>query len=193
MIKALILDWGGVLGEDNNRAAARILAEKYCLDKDALRKDFSESEDEYYTVKDNDEFYKRMYDKYGIPSYELKKELNNVPAWNDNFGFIVSLKSRGLKLCILSNQMQLRTEAIRKDNDLSVFDEAFFSSEVGFKKPQMEFFEFVLKRTGLKAIECVFVDDQVINVKAARTLGMNAIQYKNFEQFKKEIFKLIEG
>jgi FMN phosphatase YigB (HAD superfamily) len=42
----------------------------------------------------------------------------------------------------------------------------------------------VLKRSGLKAEECLFVDDLPGNIEAARKLGMNTIRFIGIDDLK---------
>jgi putative hydrolase of the HAD superfamily len=52
------------------------------------------------------------------------------------------------------------------------------------RKPDREIYELTLERLGggLRAEECVFVDDLDVNCATATELGMTAIQYVSAEQ-----------
>ena len=58
----------------------------------------------------------------------------------------------------------------------SFFHHAYYSNEVGFRKPDKEIYEFVLQKENLNATETFFVDDKAENVEAAKALGINAYQ-----------------
>ena len=55
------------------------------------------------------------------------------------------------------------------------------------RKPEIQAYRFVMKKTGLKPNEILFIDDKTRNVKPAKTLGWNVIVYRNFTQIKKEL------
>ena len=58
------------------------------------------------------------------------------------------------------------------------------SAFVGLRKPEPEIYELTLERLGggLRAEECLFVDDFEINCAAARELGMTAVCFETAEQ-----------
>ncbi len=51
------------------------------------------------------------------------------------------------------------------------FNKAWYSNEVGLRKPGAEIFEFALKEENLKAAETLFIDDTLINIETAKKLG----------------------
>jgi putative hydrolase of the HAD superfamily len=57
------------------------------------------------------------------------------------------------------------------------FDRLFFSCHLGVKKPQLEFFERVASELGTSPAALLFIDDQQMNVDAARTAGWSAELY----------------
>ncbi len=185
MIKAIIFDWGGVLGPPGNRVAAKILAEEFGYDEDAIFFTLDTLEDEYSTGPENAEYYINVIKKFKMPIPRLKDVLNNIPPW-EVFDLAKELKQKGYAIYILSNQMKPRTDAIRRDNDLSFFDDVWFSNEIGMKKPDKKVFEFMLSKIGLPAEQCIFIDDNDYNVDAAKELGINVILFKNLKQLKND-------
>lgn len=55
----------------------------------------------------------------------------------------------------------------------SLFKKAYFSHEVGFRKPNPEIFKFVLKENNLNPSETLFVDDSIEHIQSAQQLGIN--------------------
>lgn len=72
-----------------------------------------------------------------------------------------------------------------------LFDEMVFSYQVGMNKPDSKIFELTLKKLGVNADEAVMVDDQQGFCAAAQALGMHAVTYKDFLQFKVEIEQIL--
>lgn len=56
------------------------------------------------------------------------------------------------------------------------FHAAYYSNEVGLRKPDREIYEYVLAKENLNAAETFFVDDKEENVETARLLGLQAYQ-----------------
>ncbi|MDD2725245.1 MAG: HAD family phosphatase [Methylovulum sp.] len=64
------------------------------------------------------------------------------------------------------------------------FHKIYYSCEINLRKPDPEIFEFVLQENGLKPEETVFIDDTLIHVQAAQTVGIHALHLPKGEEFK---------
>lgn len=60
----------------------------------------------------------------------------------------------------------------------SLFDEFFTSSAVGMRKPNLGFYQHVLKSTGIDPQKTIFVDDNLQNVISAGSLGIHGIVFE---------------
>lgn len=66
-----------------------------------------------------------------------------------------------------------RLKAITGGRSLnSYFDRAYYSFEVGLRKPQREIFNLVVENNGLIPAETLFVDDTEENIRMASEIGM---------------------
>ena len=74
-----------------------------------------------------------------------------------------------------------------------MFDAVVISGEVGMRKPEPEIFELALDRIGLRAGECVFVDDMAYNITAAQRAGLAGIVHRTFDQTARELEPLFPG
>lgn len=54
----------------------------------------------------------------------------------------------------------------------SFFTKAYYSQQVGIRKPDIDVFEYILKDAGIKAKETLFIDDSYTNFPNAEKLGM---------------------
>ena len=59
----------------------------------------------------------------------------------------------------------------------SFFEKVYYSHEIGKRKPDVEVYEYILDDNGLQANECLFIDDNLVNVEAARQAGIHAIHH----------------
>ena len=66
-------------------------------------------------------------------------------------------------------------------------DGAIYSAEVKLVKPDPPIYQLALAQLDVHADESVFVDDMLVNVQAAQSLGMKGVQFKNTEQAIAEI------
>ena len=62
-----------------------------------------------------------------------------------------------------------------------------YSSEVRLIKPDPAIYEHTLLGLGVSATEALFVDDREVNIKAARELGIHAIQFRSAAQLRNEL------
>jgi epoxide hydrolase-like predicted phosphatase len=95
------------------------------------------------------------------------------------------------KLAVLSNanigSLQRRIPA----DKLALFDKVIVSAEVGLVKPQPEIFELTAERLGVELNEMVFIDDLVGYVEAATLLGIETVQFKDFDTFKEQLEQIL--
>lgn len=58
------------------------------------------------------------------------------------------------------------------------FDKAFYSCEIGLRKPDAESYQWILDHLGIKADKTLFIDDSIQNVEAAKQVGMQVIHFE---------------
>lgn len=94
------------------------------------------------------------------------------------------------KTAILSNSNKgvLRAK-IGSDNLNQCFDEIVCSAEEGLVKPDPDIYILAADRLSVKPNECVFIDDHLAFVEAARDIGMQAIQYIDQANLVQELAK----
>jgi FMN phosphatase YigB (HAD superfamily) len=73
---------------------------------------------------------------------------------------------------------------------LALFDEFIVSYQVGVLKPNPRIYQEALRRSGLPARACVFVDDRSANVDGAARLGIHAVLFQSPAQLKNDLLRL---
>lgn len=105
--------------------------------------------------------------------------------------YVKKVRSEGIKTCICTNNFPTRINALNKKfNFLSDFDVQVFSYEVGSVKPDLKIFQTLIEISGVFPEEIFYADDKEANVEAAKSLGINAIVFTNFEDFVKSLTQL---
>ena len=91
--------------------------------------------------------------------------------------------------CYALTNMERETYPLRRErfDFLSWFDGTVVSAFEGVAKPDPAIFELLLDRFGLTASDTVFVDDSDANVRAARSLGMQAIEFDSPDQLRRAL------
>jgi 2-haloacid dehalogenase len=67
---------------------------------------------------------------------------------------------------------------------LNLFRDIVVSGDEKLIKPGPEIFQLLLKRNGLQAETCVFIDDGLKNVKGAEAVGMKAIHFTSAQNLR---------
>jgi 2-haloacid dehalogenase len=92
---------------------------------------------------------------------------------------LADLKAAGVPCYALTN-MERETYPLRLERFqfMRWFDGAVVSGFEGVAKPDPAIFKLLLDRFDLEPSETVLVDDSPVNVRAARTAGINAIEFE---------------
>jgi putative hydrolase of the HAD superfamily len=90
--------------------------------------------------------------------------------------------SKRYNLYMLSNTSSLHVKVFEKmylevagEPMQEVFKKIYYSHEIGWHKPDLEAWEYVLNNAHIKAEETLFLDDNIHNIKASQELGFQAI------------------
>ena len=104
----------------------------------------------------------------------------------ENAELLQRLRAGGYQLYLLSNTNEMHIayytkylkQQFGRDLLTELFDHTFYSHEIGYRKPNREAFEYVLKAEKLKPAETLFIDDLEHNVVGARQTGMQAYHHR---------------
>ncbi len=145
---------------------------------------------------DDREFRQSIREMAGKP---LKEE-DIDEAWNamlldvpqQRLDWIMPL-TKQYQLVLLSNTNSLHinrlTEIFKRDTCFKgpeeVFDRLYYSFRLNMRKPNEDIFHYVLKDLDLLPSEAVLIDDNELNIAAAKSLGLRTI-FVNHNQLTKE-------
>ena len=113
--------------------------------------------------------------------------VDHVPP--QNLEALLNLRSRGYKVCLLSNTNPFMMQWAGRDFDGQghpisyFFDAMYLSYQCGVMKPHREIFEMMLRGQQSLPQETLFVDDGERNVQAAAALGMLTLCPHNNEDW----------
>ena len=99
------------------------------------------------------------------------------------------LRDAGHRLAGLTNWSAEKFALTRKRYDLfNLFDVIIVSGEERVMKPDRGIFDIALQRLGgVRAEDCLFIDDHPPNVQAATALGFDVIRFESPEQLEREL------
>jgi putative hydrolase of the HAD superfamily len=92
--------------------------------------------------------------------------------------FCEYVKDHGYGIYVLSNASDLFYTYFPKFLPLDFFNGVFVSSDYLMLKPDVEIYKTFLKKYGLDAGECLFIDDRADNIAGAAKAGLNTFQFK---------------
>lgn len=99
-------------------------------------------------------------------------------AIEESVKILSSLKSKGYKVYALSNFNHHKfSEALAVFPFLGWFDGRVISGEVKLAKPETAIYHYLLKTYKLEAANCLFIDDRMENIEAAKSIGFNTILF----------------
>ena len=198
-IRAVFVDFGGVLVRTEDQGPRTRQAERLGMKpRDLERLVFeSESSRQASTGEIPEEaHWQAVAGALGVSQLEADQILSEFFAGDRAdavlLDFLRSLRPER-KVGLISNAWSgLRAFIIRNKFE-DVFDEMIISAEVGLVKPDPRIYRLALKKLGVQPSESVFLDDVLVNVEAARSAGMTAIQFTQPEKTLEELKQLLSN
>lgn len=140
-------------------------------------------------IKSEEEFrkiYKEMAKDFDFnTTYEefvklYKKTFNKISYYKEVADYEVSLKDK-CYIGIFSNLTIFDKERLDKQVDLSKYDYAFLSFEIGHRKPELEIYKIIEDKVPFKKEDILFIDDRTDNIESAKKCGWNTLQTTGLE------------
>src|SRR3954454_14995603 len=126
----------------------------------------------------DEEFAAALVDEWQLPITGAEL-LTAVPGWlvgpYDRAGAVGRDVAERTRVACFSNTNRIHWEAgVAQWPLIKEFERAFVSFEIGAVKPDPEAFEIVVRELGVPAATTLFLDDNQMNVDAARSVGMQS-------------------
>ena len=98
------------------------------------------------------------------------------------------LKAAGIRTAILSNMGDSVLENIKREfRWIDDFDVLVWSYQLHMAKPDPAIYRHTLKELGTRPEETLFVDDKLVNVEAARAIGMKALEFLTVHRLRDDL------
>ncbi len=212
-IKHFIFDFGGVMVEKTY-----VLKNLFDILETDLKISINRSEDLFYKKLkrkissgqiSSKEFLEQIFKHYYYP---FQKKDGALPAKKVNIYYYLELwfqlysqlthfstdmeeiihrlHSAGYFVSLMSNTYDLHAKSNELKGFYEIFDRVFLSNEIGNIKPNLEQYNYMLKKLDTKPKKCVFIDDKLKNLVPARKLGFLVIKFEGVENFKQQLIAL---
>jgi len=192
-ITNIIFDWGGVLtvGKHTDNVI-RILEKKYGAKingKEPLIGSYMDKIDQNkLTFK---QFVAQVNERFGISLTveEMRQVFKDAIISNKPVIELAKQLGKKYRVSMLSNNSKPTVALLRRFHNkmLALFEKKYFSCEIGMYKPQRKIYKLVLRQLKVEPENCIFIDDVIENIDAAKKLGINAIQFKSNAQLKRDL------
>lgn len=120
-----------------------------------------------------------------LTSKDAHQQIEDNPADERLFAYIRDAVKPHYKIGMLSNAGDNWLSELFTAEQLQLFDATALSCEIGVIKPDPLAYQMIADRLGVQPSECLFIDDQPRYCQGAREVGMQAIDYTNYDDFVK--------
>ena len=198
-IRAVFIDFGGVIVRTEYQAPRQHLAERLGMEYEDLEKLVfnSPSSDRAAIGEISDK------EHWAEVTKRLRRPTSEMEAIREEFfagdvvdreitDFLRSLRPR-YHVGLISNAWPDLRDYIIKQKFDDAFDHMVISGEVGVMKPEARIYQIALEQAGVSPNEAVFVDDFIENIEACEELGMHGIHFRDPKDAMTELKQLLDG
>ena len=192
-LRAVLLDFGGVIAEEGVRLGLEAIARRHDVDPDVLRREADDAiyETGYITGRGTEaDFWERLRQRTGIAGTddELTGEiLRRFILRPRMIAAVRGLRRHGVAVAILSDQTDWLERLDARDGFFLEFDRVFNSYRLGKGKRDATVFDDAVRALGADPAETLFVDDNPGHVGRARSRGLAALLFRTEDAFLPEL------
>jgi putative hydrolase of the HAD superfamily len=140
---------------------------------------------------DYSDFVRRITEMAGITAEKFRQAVERNAPNEPLFDLIATELKPKYSIGLLSNAGADRLIQLFGEEKTKLFDAVALSYQTGMVKPQAGAYRDIAEKLEVEPQECLFIDDQERYCTGARDTGMQAIWYKDFDQFKAEIEEIL--
>ncbi|MCW8966512.1 MAG: HAD family phosphatase [Candidatus Pacearchaeota archaeon] len=193
-IKWVVSDYGGVIAKKQNKQIIARICQLIGISTEDFDPLYRKERDSYDAgLMDRETYWRHLLSSINkdIGSIDMNTIFDlDIKGWLDinkeTTDYLSSIKPK-VNLALLSNMPKDILPDIHKQTWYKLFDISILSCEEKICKPDNRIYDLLLTRIQSEAQYVLFIDDLILNVKAARQNGINAIQFIDCTSMKKEI------
>ena len=198
MIKTIFFDIGGVLIDIHPERTYQYLSDSADVEVSMVKESFPwDAHDQYERgIMNNDDWFITY--KESLPQPCCLKRSDFWNAWKlllgeeKNTVNILEALNKQYSIWLLSNTnpKHIQDEIEKRYLFPSLVNGAVYSFDVGVRKPEKEIYEIAMQRANANPQECLFIDDLLENIQAAKQIGIEGVHFISSEQLKQELVHL---
>ena len=198
MIKTIFFDIGGVLIDIHPERTYQYLSDSADVEANMVKESFPWDDHDQYErgIMNNEDWFIAYKDALPQPCCLKRSDFWN--AWKlllgeeKNTVNILEALNKQYSIWLLSNTnpKHIQDEIEKRYLFPSLVNGAVYSFDVGVRKPEKEIYEIAMQRANANPQECLFIDDLLENIQAAKQIGIEGIHFISSEQLKQELVHL---
>ena len=184
----IVFDYGGVLATGDKEEFRSFVSERLSISIEEVRPFLRQVSKITKKTKDASLAWKEVAGARGVVLPDNWMELwekSQLASYQERphmMELVRALKRDGYTVAMLSNISQREAALIRKLGYYDPFDPLLLSYEIGVSKPKLQAFRILLSCLRVLSKQVIFIDDQEQNIVAARSLGIDGIQFYSYTQ-----------
>ncbi len=196
-VKAVLLDFGGVLAEEGFKQGLHAIATDNGLDPGiVISTAFEINYDIGFVLGKvrEDAFWAAMRDRFPFRGTErewTEQILSRFILRPWMLDLVSDLKALGMKVGVLSDQCHWLDELDQRHGFFKHFDVIFNSYHLHISKNSPEIFDIVSKKLHLNPANILFIDDHNAHILRARQKGLQTILYVDKTSFIQQFTKIV--
>lgn len=138
----------------------------------------------------------KKYPEYQSKLEDIFNHFNNAALLSEKkstTSFLKELKSRGLRIYILSDLPEINYDYSITMEWAKYIDGKVISFEIGTLKPNDNNYLTLLNKYQLVPEETIFIDDRLVNIEKANVLGIHGVQFTDIDAVRKKVFELLKN
>ena len=198
-IRAIILDFGGVLLQPGDPQQHESLARELGISVDTLRREIFVGPLSMAAQRGEiapEALWQALAKQWGLPPEKAEwlatRFWEGVRIDTELVDWLRGRKRR-YRTGLLSNAWSDLRDLLHRLGIDDAFDAMVISAEEHLMKPDPAIYRLMLERLGVEPAEAVFVDDRLENVHAAHALGIRTVQFRHRDQAMAELRNLGVG
>lgn len=129
----------------------------------------------------------------GIPADVIQAEVEAHNQVDRGLVELIKKLKTVYKIGLISNAGEEEITILARDNVDVLLDAQVISYEIGHAKPAPEIYLACIQKLAVKLEQCLFIDDNMVNIEAARKLNMQVLYYPEFGNPPELLLNLVPG
>jgi putative hydrolase of the HAD superfamily len=190
MITTIIFDFAGVVSlRSFFPVVAENLSKKYGVAESDIEQRLRTHVMQYMLGKEStEEFWEKVCEGFDIPYQGFVEIFSSSYGLNPEVIILIKDLKPRYQILLHSDNFNALSQTLRQDPGLEgLFEKMYFSDEIHLIKEDEASFRHVLQDAGKRPEECVFIDDNEINLVAPRNIGIRTVLFKDVNSLREKL------